>query len=67
MCRDVFTGIAEELIQPFLTQTGRLLIVLPDVIVDLLLPRHLRVRLGPHVFLIFHRRGRDPVSWIINS
>ena len=37
MCRDVCTSIAEELIPLFLTQTGRLPIVLPYVIVDLLL------------------------------
>ena len=38
LCRDVFTGIAEELIPLFLAQTGRLPIVLPDVIVNLLQP-----------------------------
>ena len=67
MCRDVFTGIAEELIPLFLTQTGRLPIVLPDVIVDLLLPQHFRVRLSPHVFLIFRSRVRNPMPRFINS
>ena len=67
MCRDVFTGVAEELIPLFLTQTGGLPIVLPDVIVDMLLPQHFRVCLGPHVFLIFRSRGRNPKPRIINS
>ena len=66
MCRDVFTGVAEELIPLLMAQTDRLPIVLPDVVVDLLLPQHFRVCLGPHVFLIFHSRGRNPVLWIID-
>ena len=66
LCRDVFTGVAEELIPLFLAQTGRFPIVLPNVIVDLLLPQHLRIHFSPHVFLIFHSCSRNPVSWIIH-
>ena len=62
ICAVMFSqSIAEELIPLFLTQTGGLPIVLPDVIVDLMLPQHFGVRLGPHVFLIFRSRGRNPV------
>ena len=50
-----------ELNPLFLTQTDRLTILLPDVTVDLLLPQHFRVCLGPHVFLTFRSRGRNPV------
>ena len=60
LCRDVFTGFAEELIPLFLSQTGRFPIVLPDVIVDFLLPQHLRIHFSPHVFFIFHSCGRNP-------
>ena len=67
MCRDVCTCIAEELTPLFLKQTGGLPIVLPDVTVDLLLPQHFRICLGPHVFLIFGSRGRNPKPRIINS
>ena len=67
LCRDVFTGFAEELIPLFLAQTCRFPIVLPNVIVDLLLPQHFRIHFSPHVFFIFHGCGRNPVSWIIHS
>ena len=53
MCCDVVTGIAEKLIPALLAQTSRFPTVLPDVIVDLLLPPHFRVCVGPHVSLIF--------------
>ena len=51
LCRDVFTGVAEELIPLLLAQTGRFPIVLPNVNVNLLLPKHLRIHFSPHVSL----------------
>ena len=67
LCRDVFTGFAEELIPLFLAQTCRFSIVLPNVIVNLLLPQHLRIHISPHVFFILHRCSRNPLSWIIHT
>ena len=61
-CHDVFTGVAEKLILLFLAQTGKLPTVLP---VDLLLPQHFRVCLGPHVFLICsHQLLTNEWNWL---
>ena len=62
LCRDVFTGVAEELIPLFLALTGRFPTVLPNVIINLLLPKHLRIHFSPHVFFIFHNCGENPLD-----
>ena len=62
VCGDVVAGIAEELTPLFLKQAGWPPDVLPNVVVNLLLPQHLWVRLNPHVLLIFRNRSRSPMT-----